>query len=93
VRVIEIANSKMMNERSNATLPILTLGTTFRMAFRGGSVSVKTVSDSNRSGPVGRQSLAKILTYSKINRTIKISTYRFKSDDTSDAMDDTISKI
>jgi hypothetical protein len=74
VREIEIAKSKMMNERSNATLPIRTLGTTFRMAFRGGSVSVNTVSDNKRSGPDGRQSLAKIVTYSKINRTIKIST-------------------
>ena len=91
--MIEIANSKMMNERSKATLPIRTLGTTFLIAFRGGSVSVNTVSDSKRSGPVGRQSLAKIVTYSKINLTIKIRTYRFKSDEISDATDDTMRKI
>jgi hypothetical protein len=39
-RVIEIANSKIMNERSRETLPILRLGTTLRIALSGGSVRV-----------------------------------------------------
>jgi hypothetical protein len=72
--VIEIANSKTMKERSNETLPIRRFGTTLRIALSGGSVSVYTVSESNKSGPFGRQSLAKIATYSKTNRAIKIKT-------------------
>jgi hypothetical protein len=72
--VIEIAINKMMKERSNETLPIRTVGTTFRMAFSGGSVKVKTVSESNSSGPFGRQSLAKIATYSRTSLAIRIKT-------------------
>jgi hypothetical protein len=71
---MEIANNKIMKERSIATLPIRRLGTNFRIAFNGGSVSVKTVSESSKTGPLGRQSLAKIETYSKTNLAIKIKT-------------------
>ncbi len=80
----------MMKERSSATLPILKFGTTLRIAFKGGSVSVKTVSESSSSGPFGRQSLAKIPTYSRTNLAIKIKTYRFKSEEISAATEDTI---
>jgi hypothetical protein len=71
---MEIANNKIMKERSSATLPIRRLGTTFRIAFNGGSVSVKTVSETSKSGPLGRQSRAKMETYSKTNLAIKIKT-------------------
>jgi hypothetical protein len=73
-RVIEIANSKMMKERSSETLPILRLGTTFRIALSGGSVRVKTVSESSKIGPFGRQSRANIEMYSRTNLAIKIKT-------------------
>jgi hypothetical protein len=73
-RVIEIAINKMMKERSKDTLPIRKLGTTLRIALSGGSVSVKTISESNRSGPLGRQSRAKIATYSRTSLAIKINT-------------------
>jgi hypothetical protein len=69
-----MASSKMMNERSKETLPILKLGTTLRIALSGGSVKVKTVSEIKRSGPLGRQSRAKIATYSRTNLAIKTKT-------------------
>jgi hypothetical protein len=72
--VIVIAINKMIKDRSRETLPIRRLGTTLRIALSGGSVSVKTVSEISRSGPLGRQSLAKIATYSRTNLAIKIRT-------------------
>ena len=78
-----------MNERSSETPPIRRLGTTRRIAFNGGSVSVNTASERSSKAPRGRQSLAKILMYSKTNLAIKIKTYRFKSDETTEAIDPT----
>jgi hypothetical protein len=88
--VIEIAINKMMKERSSETLPMRRFGTTLRIALSGGSVRVKTISESNRSRPLGRQSRAKIATYSRTNLAIKIKTYRFKSDEIIEAIDDTV---
>ncbi len=69
-----IANSRIMNERSNETLPICRFGTTRLIALSGGSVKVNTVSESNKTGPRGRHSRAKIETYSRTNLVIKIKT-------------------
>jgi hypothetical protein len=73
-RVIEIAKSKIRNDKSKETLPIRRLGTNFRIALSGGSVNVKTNSLSKSTGPRGRQSREKMATYSKTKRVMSTST-------------------
>ena len=66
------------------------LGMTRLIALSGGSVKVNTVSESNNTGPRGRQSRANIEMYSRTNLAIKIKTYRFNNDEIIAATDDTV---
>ena len=79
-----------MKDKSNETLPIRRFGTTRRIALSGGSVRVNTVSESNNTGPRGRQSRAKMEMYSRTNLAIIIKTYRFNSDEIIAATEDTV---